>query len=144
MTTSAPHLREDLLTPRFYTTDIKLAAQTDFAEAERVAFEAMFQEMESTTTAITSMVRPHSSVCAARLGGEGGLIENYLVHSCVSESPASCCSAVPPPTGSPELSRLFALMDRDEVRHAGYLNRALAAEGIEIDLTTLSVRRPIT
>jgi magnesium-protoporphyrin IX monomethyl ester (oxidative) cyclase len=35
-------------------------------------------------------------------------------------------------------------MARDEARHAGFLNRALVAEGIEIDLPTLSTKRPIT
>jgi len=36
------------------------------------------------------------------------------------------------------------LMARGEARHAGFLNRALVAEGIEIDLPALSVKRPIT
>jgi magnesium-protoporphyrin IX monomethyl ester (oxidative) cyclase len=39
---------------------------------------------------------------------------------------------------------LFQLMARDEARHAGFLNRALVAEGIEIDLPKLSTKRPIT
>ncbi|CAK6696404.1 hypothetical protein IFHNHDMJ_02018 [Synechococcus sp. CBW1107] len=46
--------------------------------------------------------------------------------------------------GRPELSRLFNLMARDEARHAGFLNRALMAEGIEIDLPSLGTKRPIT
>ena len=35
-------------------------------------------------------------------------------------------------------------MARDEARHAGFLNRALVAEGIQVDLPSLSGRRPIT
>jgi hypothetical protein len=46
MTTTAPHLREDLLTPRLYTTDLAKAARTDLQE-QRPAFEAMLQEMET-------------------------------------------------------------------------------------------------
>ena len=46
--------------------------------------------------------------------------------------------------GRAELGRLFALMARDEARHAGFLNRALLAEGIMIDLPSLSGRGPIT
>jgi magnesium-protoporphyrin IX monomethyl ester (oxidative) cyclase len=46
--------------------------------------------------------------------------------------------------GRPELGELFQLMARDEVRHAGFLNRALMAEGIAIDLPSLSTKRPIT
>lgn len=39
-------LREDLLTPRFYTTEIDKAARTPL-EGQRAAFEAMLQEMET-------------------------------------------------------------------------------------------------
>ena len=46
--------------------------------------------------------------------------------------------------GRAELSHLFQLMARDEARHAGFLNRALVAEGITIDLPGLSTKRPIT
>jgi magnesium-protoporphyrin IX monomethyl ester (oxidative) cyclase len=42
-----------------------------------------------------------------------------------------------------ELGRLFQLMARDEARHAGFLNRALVAEGISIDLPSLSSERPV-
>jgi magnesium-protoporphyrin IX monomethyl ester (oxidative) cyclase len=35
-------------------------------------------------------------------------------------------------------------MARDEARHAGFLSRALVAEGIDIDLPSLSGKRPIT
>jgi magnesium-protoporphyrin IX monomethyl ester (oxidative) cyclase len=44
MNNAAPHLREDLLTPRFYTTDLAKAAQTNL-EAQRPAFEALLEEM---------------------------------------------------------------------------------------------------
>ncbi|QEY31095.1 magnesium-protoporphyrin IX monomethyl ester (oxidative) cyclase [Synechococcus sp. RSCCF101] len=147
MTTSAPHLREDLLTPRFYTTNIKLAAQTDL-EAERVAFEAMLHEMESDYN------RDHFDRRAPlerlrNLGPEEKeAYESYLVRSCVSEFSGFLLfkelSRRLAGASRPELSRLFSLMARDEARHAGFLNRALVAEGIEIDLPTLSVRRPIT
>jgi magnesium-protoporphyrin IX monomethyl ester (oxidative) cyclase len=41
MTSTAPHLREDLLTPRFYTTEIEKAAKTDL-EGETTAEFWMF------------------------------------------------------------------------------------------------------
>ena len=46
MTSTAPHLREDLLTPRFYTTEIEKAAKTDL-EGQGAVFEAMLNEMEA-------------------------------------------------------------------------------------------------
>jgi magnesium-protoporphyrin IX monomethyl ester (oxidative) cyclase len=45
MNAAAPHLREDLLTPRFYTTDLATAAGTD-VEGQRSGFEALLNEME--------------------------------------------------------------------------------------------------
>jgi magnesium-protoporphyrin IX monomethyl ester (oxidative) cyclase len=43
---AAPHLRENLLTPRFYTTEIGKAARTDI-EGQRAEFDAMLGEMEA-------------------------------------------------------------------------------------------------
>jgi magnesium-protoporphyrin IX monomethyl ester (oxidative) cyclase len=87
MTTSAPaapHLRENLLTPRFYTTEIAKAARTDL-EQQRPVFEAMLAEME------TDYNREHFDRKAplARLhelnADEKSAYESYLVRSCVSE-----------------------------------------------------------
>ncbi|EDY37667.1 magnesium-protoporphyrin IX monomethyl ester aerobic oxidative cyclase [Cyanobium sp. PCC 7001] len=143
----APHLREDLLTPRFYTTDIARAARTDL-DSQRAAFEAMLTEMEADYN------RDHFDRKAplARLSSlseeEKAAYESYLVRSCVSEFSGFLLfkelSRQLQKARRPELSRLFNLMARDEARHAGFLNRALVAEGIDIDLPALSGRRPIT
>jgi magnesium-protoporphyrin IX monomethyl ester (oxidative) cyclase len=143
----APPLREDLLTPRFYTTEIAKAARTDL-EPQRDAFEAMLREME------TDYNRNHfdRQVPLARFRAldptQKEAYESYLVRSCVSEFSGFLLfkelSRRLLQEGQGELGRLFQLMARDEARHAGFLNRALVAEGIEIDLPTLSTRRPIT
>ena len=144
---AAPHLREDLLTPRFYTTEIAKAARTDL-EPQRSAFEAMLREME------TDYNRSHFDRQAplARLRAldpaQKEAYESYLVRSCVSEFSGFLLfkelSRRLLQAGQHELGQLFQLMARDEARHAGFLNRALVAEGIEIDLPTLSTRRPVT
>jgi magnesium-protoporphyrin IX monomethyl ester (oxidative) cyclase len=146
-TPAAPHLREDLLTPRFYTTEIAKAARTDL-ELQRPAFEAMLNEME------TDYNREHFDRKApldrlrALTAEEKEAYESYLVRSCVSEFSGFLLfkelSRRLLQAGRPELGRLFQLMARDEARHAGFLNRALVAEGIDIDLPSLSTRRPIT
>ena len=143
----APHLREDLLTPRFYTTEIAKAARTDLA-AERPAFEAMLDEMEADYN------RDHFDRKAPldRLHDlapeQKEAYESYLVRSCVSEFSGFLLfkelSRQLKLAKRPELSRLFNLMARDEARHAGFLNRALVAEGIVIDLPALSGKRPVT
>ncbi|MFM7265049.1 MAG: magnesium-protoporphyrin IX monomethyl ester (oxidative) cyclase, partial [Cyanobium sp.] len=144
---AAPHLREDLLTPRFYTTEIAKAARTDL-EPQRQAFEAMLREME------TDYNRSHFDRQAplARWRtldpAQKEAYESYLVRSCVSEFSGFLLfkelSRQLLQAGREELGRLFQLMARDEARHAGFLNRALVAEGIQIDLPSLSTRRPIT
>ena len=144
---AAPHLREDLLTPRFYTTEIAKAARTDLT-LQRPAFEAMLGEMEADYN------RDHfdRKVPLNRLRDlnpdQKAAYESYLVRSCVSEFSGFLLfkelSRQLQQAQRPELSRLFNLMARDEARHAGFLNRALVAEGIEIDLPSLSGKRPIT
>ena len=146
-TPAAPHLREDLLTPRFYTTEIAKAARTDL-EGQRQAFEAMLSEMESDYNRDHFDRRAPLSRLAELTPEEKGAYESYLVRSCVSEFSGFLLfkelSRRLQQARRPELSRLFNLMARDEARHAGFLNRALVAEGIEIDLPSLSGKRPIT
>lgn len=146
-TPAAPHLREDLLTPRFYTTEIDKAARTDLNQ-ERPAFNAMLGEMEADYN------RDHFDRKAPlhRLKDlspdQKAAYESYLVRSCVSEFSGFLLfkelSRRLLQAGQGELGRLFQLMARDEARHAGFLNRALVAEGITIDLPSLSTKRPIT
>jgi magnesium-protoporphyrin IX monomethyl ester (oxidative) cyclase len=83
-TPAAPHLREDLLTPRFYTTEIEKAARTSL-EDQRHTFEAMLGEMQADYN------REHFDRKAPldRLRDlspeEKEAYESYLVRSCVSE-----------------------------------------------------------
>jgi magnesium-protoporphyrin IX monomethyl ester (oxidative) cyclase len=146
-TPAAPHLREDLLTPRFYTTEIEKAARTSL-DAQRPVFEVMLGEMRADYN------RDHFDRQAPleRLRDlnpeEKEAYESYLVRSCVSEFSGFLLfkelSRRLKQADRPELGELFQLMARDEARHAGFLNRALVAEGITIDLPSLSTKRPIT
>ena len=143
----AAHLREDLLTPRFYSTENAKAARTDLS-LQRPAFEAMLTEMEADYNrdhfdrkAPLGRFRPLNSE-------QKVAYESYLVRSCVSEFSGFLLfkelSRQLKVSGRQELSRLFSLMARDEARHAGFINRALLAEGIELDLPALSGKRPVT
>ena len=147
MTTSAPHLRENLLTPRFYTTEIEKAAKTDLV-GQLAAFEAMLNEMEADYNRDHFDRKAPLDRLRVLNPDEKVAYASYLVRSCVSEFSGFLLfkelSRQLQKAGRPELSRLFNLMARDEARHAGFLNRALVAEGIEIDLPALSGKRPIT
>jgi len=143
----APHLSEDILTPRFYITEFKKAARTNI-EQTRPLFEALKNEMEADYN------RNHFDRKASliRLGSlspeEKQVFESYLVRSCVSEFSGFLLfkelSRQLKKAKRSELSYMFKMLARDEARHAGFLNRALVLEGIEIDLPTLSGKRPAT
>ncbi|MFL0791012.1 MAG: magnesium-protoporphyrin IX monomethyl ester (oxidative) cyclase [Prochlorococcus sp.] len=143
---AAPHLSEDLLTPRFYITEFDKAAQTSL-ERTRPEFEALIKEMEADYN------RTHfdRKACLDRLQElspeEKSVYESYLVRSCVSEFSGFLLfkeMARQLKKGRPELSKIFTLLSRDEARHAGFLNRALVSEGIDIDLPHLGGKRPAT
>ena len=144
---AAPHLREDLLTARPCETEIAKAAQTDL-ESQRHAFETMLAEMEADYNREHFDRRVPLARSADLTAEKTQVYESYLVRSCVSEFSGFLLfkelSRRLQQARRPELGRLFNLTARDEARHAGFLNRALVAEGIEIDLPSLSGKRPIT
>ncbi|MFN5220862.1 MAG: magnesium-protoporphyrin IX monomethyl ester (oxidative) cyclase [Cyanobacteriota bacterium] len=144
---AAPHLREDLLTPRFYTTEIDKAARTPL-EGQRAAFEAMLQEIETDYNRLHFDRKAPLERLRVLEPAQKSSYESYLVRSCVSEFSGFLLfkelSRQLIQARRPELGHLFQLMARDDARHAGFLNRALVAEGIEIDLPSLSGRRAIT
>ena len=79
-----PHLDENLLTPRFYTTEFEKAAKTDL-EIARKDFEAMFKEMEADYN-LKHFDRKASLERLNDLSPEDKAIyESYLVRSVVSE-----------------------------------------------------------
>jgi len=144
---SAPHLSEDLLTPRFYITEFDKAARTNIKET-RLLVEAMTKEMEADYN------RDHfdRKVSLARLESlsleEKVVYESYLVRSCVSEFSGFLLfkelSRQLKKANRLDLSHIFQMLARDEARHAGFLNRALLSEGIKIELPKLANKRPVT
>jgi magnesium-protoporphyrin IX monomethyl ester (oxidative) cyclase len=147
MTVSVPHLREDLLTPRFYTTEVAKAARTDL-DRQREAFDALLKEMERDYNRDHFDRRASLQRLQSLNPGEREAYESYLVRSCVSEFSGFLLfkelSRRLAEAGRSELSRLFHLMARDEARHAGFLHRALLAEGLTLDLPSLSGQRRLT
>lgn len=147
MSVATPHLREDLLAPRFYTTEVAKAARTNL-EAQQEAFASLLQEMEQDYN------RDHfdRQACLSRLvslnPAEREAYKSYLVRSCVSEFSGFLLfkelSRRLARAERGDLSRLFNLMARDEARHAGFLNRALLAEGVKLDLPSLGASRTLT
>ncbi|KZR68844.1 MULTISPECIES: magnesium-protoporphyrin IX monomethyl ester (oxidative) cyclase [Prochlorococcus] len=142
-----PHLDDNLLTPRFYTTEFDKAAKTDL-DIARKDFEAMFKEMEADYN-LKHFDRKASLERLSELSPEDKAIyESYLVRSVVSEFSGFLLfkeiSNRFKKAGRQELGQFFTFLARDEARHAGFLGRALKAEGINVDLPNLGNKRAAT
>ncbi len=142
-----PHLDENLLTPRFYTTEFEKAAKTDL-EIARKDFEAMFKEMEADYN-LKHFDRKASLERLQELSPEDKAVyESYLVRSVVSEFSGFLLfkeiSNRFKKAGRTELGQFFTFLARDEARHAGFLGRALKTEGINVDLPNLPKKRAAT
>ncbi len=142
-----PHLDENLLTPRFYTTEFEKAAKTDL-EIARKDFEAMFKEMEADYN-LKHFDRKASLERLQELSPEDKAVyESYLVRSVVSEFSGFLLfkeiSNRFKKAGRAELGQFFTFLARDEARHAGFLGRALKTEGINVDLPNLPKKRAAT
>ncbi len=142
-----PHLDENLLTPRFYTTEFEKAAKTDL-EIARKDFEAMFKEMEADYN-LKHFDRKASLERLNELSPEDkSIYESYLVRSVVSEFSGFLLfkeiSNRFKKAGRAELGQFFTFLARDEARHAGFLGRALKTEGINVDLPNLPKKRAAT
>jgi len=146
-TPAAPHLSEDLLTPRFYITEFDKAARTN-TDKTRLLFEAMTKEMEADYNRNHFDRKASLSRLASLSPDEKVAYESYLVRSCVSEFSGFLLfkelSRQLKKANRKDLSHIFQMLARDEARHAGFLNRALVSEGIQIDLPHLGNKRPAT
>jgi magnesium-protoporphyrin IX monomethyl ester (oxidative) cyclase len=142
-----PHLDENLLTPRFYVTEFKKAAKTELTDA-REEFEAMLSEMKADYNC-THFDRKASLDRLQELPQKAKeTYESYLVRSVISEFSGFLLfkeiSNRLKKEGNRDLGKLFQFLARDEARHAGFLSRALVAEGIEVDLPHLGGKRAAT
>ncbi len=81
---ATPYLREDLLTPRSYTTEIEKAARTSLAE-QRQACEALLGEMQADYNRDHFDRKAPLNRLRDLSAEEKEAYESYLVRSCVSK-----------------------------------------------------------
>ena len=140
-------VRDTILTPRFYTTDFDAMAAMDL-QPNVLELEAICEEFRKDYNRHHFVRNDEFDGAAAKLDPKTRQVfVEFLEQSCTSEfSGFLLYKELSRRIKSkiPLLAECFAHMARDEARHAGFLNRALVAEGIEIDLPSLSGRRPIT
>lgn len=140
-------LKENILTPRFYTTDFETAAKLDLSSQD-AELQAMLAEMRADYNR-HHFVRDESfNQSWDHITGEARQsFIDYLERSCVSEFSGFLLFkelSRKLKDRSPLLSEMFNLMARDEARHAGFLNKAMSDFGCTMDLGYLTKNRVYT
>lgn len=138
---------ESLLTPRFYTTDFEKAGDLDLSAGEA--------DLQALLTEMRADYNRHHFVRSEQFdqawehiqGQERQAFIDYLERSCVSEFSGFLLFkelSRKLKERSPLLAEIFLLMARDEARHAGFLNKAMADFGISLNLAKLTKNRTYT
>jgi magnesium-protoporphyrin IX monomethyl ester (oxidative) cyclase len=143
---------ENLLTPRFYTTDFEEMEQM-FAEKinpnlnmdEFVACLKEFQEDYNQK----HFVRNDTFKVAAESiqGPTRKIFIEFLERSCTAEFSGFLLYKELGrrlKKANPVIAEIFTLMSRDEARHAGFLNKAMSDFGLALDLGFLTKNRKYT
>jgi magnesium-protoporphyrin IX monomethyl ester (oxidative) cyclase len=139
--------KETILTPRFYTTDFEAMANMDIknTEADFVAILAEFKADYNRRHFVRDQdfaqswdhIDEHTKEC----------FRVFLEGSCTSEFSGFLLYkeiSVRLKEKNPIVAECFALMSRDEARHAGFLNKAMPDFGLHLDLSTLSKTKKYT
>lgn len=140
-------IKENILTPRFYTTDFETAANLDLSEQEE-QLQAMLAEMRADYNRHHFVRNDSFNHSWDHITGEARqAFIDYLERSCVSEFSGFLLFkelSRKLKDRNPLLSEMFNLMARDEARHAGFLNKAMGDFGCTMDLGYLTKNRVYT
>lgn len=140
-------IQETLLTPRFYTTNFEVAARLDLS-AQETEIQAMLAEMRADYNRHHFVRDEEFNRSWEHITGEARqAFIDYLERSCVSEFSGFLLFKELSrrlKDQSPVLAEIFHLMARDEARHAGFLNKAMADFNRSLDLGYLTKHRTYT
>lgn len=140
-------VKETLLTPRFYTTDFDAVAQMDLS-GQQEELEAILAELRADYNRY-HFVRNQEfdqSWDHIDIDTRQAFID-FLERSCTSEFSGFLLFkelSRKLKERNPLLSEAFGLLARDEARHAGFLNKAMADFGLSLDLGHLTKNRTYT
>ncbi|MBW4626034.1 MAG: magnesium-protoporphyrin IX monomethyl ester (oxidative) cyclase [Brasilonema octagenarum HA4186-MV1] len=140
-------VQETLLTPRFYTTDFDAVAQLDIS-ADEAQLRAIVDELRAD-------YNRHHFVRDSEFQQSWDMIDgetrrafiDFLERSCTSEFSGFLLFKELSrrlKQRNPLLAEAFNFMARDEARHAGFLNKAMADFNLSLDLGYLTKNRTYT
>jgi magnesium-protoporphyrin IX monomethyl ester (oxidative) cyclase len=138
---------DNLLTPRFYTTDFDEMAQMDLSPNVE-EFEALLAEMRVDYNRHHFVRNEQFAQSWDHIDGETRkLFVEFLERSCTAEFSGFLLykeMSRKLKNRNPLLAEGFALMSRDEARHAGFLNKALSDFNLTLDLGFLTSSKKYT
>ena len=139
--------KETLLTPRFYTTNFDEMAKMDISINQQ-EFEAILEEFRVDYNKNHFIRDEEFNKSWNNLDEKTrALFIEFLERSCTAEFSGFLLYKELSrriKDQSPVLAECFALMSRDEARHAGFLNKAMADFNLSLDLGFLTKSRKYT
>ncbi|MEN9218893.1 MAG: magnesium-protoporphyrin IX monomethyl ester (oxidative) cyclase, partial [Gloeomargarita sp. DG_2_bins_126] len=139
--------QETILTPRFYTTDFAAMAAMDI-RANEAELRAILKEFQADYNRHHFVRDEDFNRSWDHIDGETRrLFIEFLERSCTAEFSGFLLYkelSRKLKGKNPVLAECFALMSRDEARHAGFLNKAMADFGLSLDLGFLTSHRSYT
>jgi magnesium-protoporphyrin IX monomethyl ester (oxidative) cyclase len=140
-------VKETLLTPRFYTTNFAAVAEMDLS-GQQQELEAALAELRADYNRYHFVRNEEFDRSWEHIDGEtrSAFIE-FLERSCTSEFSGFLLFkelSRKLKDRQPLLAEAFSLLARDEARHAGFLNKAMADFGLSLDLSYLTKNRTYT
>lgn len=142
-----PPVKETLLTPRFYTTNFEAVAQMDLS-GQQDELEAVVAELRADYNRYHFVRNEEFEQSWEHIDGETRqAFIDFLERSCTSEFSGFLLFkelSRKLKGKNPLLAEAFGLLARDEARHAGFLNKAMADFGLSLDLGYLTKQRTYT
>jgi magnesium-protoporphyrin IX monomethyl ester (oxidative) cyclase len=139
--------KETILTPRFYTTDFEAMAKMDISPNEE-ELEAIIEEFRADYNRHHFVRTPEFDGSAEGMDPETRRVfVEFLEQSCTSEFSGFLLYkelSRKLKDRNPLLAEGFALMSRDEARHAGFLNKSMSDFGLQLDLGFLTANKEYT
>ncbi len=139
--------KETILTPRFYTTDFDAMAEMDLSVNE-TELRAILEEFRADYNQKHFVRDDQFTQSWDHIDGDQRrLFVEFLERSCTAEFSGFLLYKELGrrlKTKNPLLAECFNLMSRDEARHAGFLNKAMADFNLSLDLGFLTKSRKYT